>query len=298
MPDTGTPVRERLDVPIGLGGFADDVPPRFEPASASVLEAARRHRLLVATAVLVALAAGLALALTRPAVYTATAQLRVGSFDMSVPGAVSGYATASVALATSYGYSVDSPAVVAAVARDLRLPRRRVLDAVSASALPERPVVRVRAEAANEQRAVALANATAAALAHRRIGVVGQRERAQRLRAFQRAAERLAALRAQQRTRQAAYAASGSAAAARALARTEAALAAQQVALDARRDAYVAGEQSLTATPAVELVAPARRAASDARVTLQLYLIIALAAGLSAGLALALLAERRTRYRA
>lgn len=298
MPETGAPIRERFDVPAGFGEDAPPtLPPRSAPAQPSVLEAARLHPLLVAGALLVALAAGLALALARPAVYTATTQLRAGGFDVSVPGAVSGYATASVALATTYSYSVHEPAVVAAVAHELHMPQDRVFDAVSASALPERPILRVRAQAASERRAVALANATAAALAHRRLGVASPAERARRLRAYQRAAERLAGLRAQQHARQAAYQASESAAAGRALARTEAAVAAQQVALDARRDAYVAGAQSATATPGVEVVAPARSAASDARSTLQLYLIAALAAGLSAGLALALLAERRARSR-
>ncbi|HEX5146181.1 MAG TPA: hypothetical protein VFV85_04095, partial [Conexibacter sp.] len=62
--------------------------------------------------------------------------------------------------------------------------------------------------------------------------------------------------------------------------------------------AYLAGVQSATSSPGVEVVAPAQHAASDAHATLQLYLIVALAAGLSAGLALALLAEHRARRRA
>jgi putative inorganic carbon (HCO3(-)) transporter len=291
-PPRGATSAPPLDPPppgVAAAAALDPSPPRrHEPAPPSVLEAARRHPRLVAGALLVALAAALAFALTRPTVYHATAQMRVGGFDVSVPGAASGYATASVALAVSYSYSVDEPAVVNAVARQLHMPRYRVLDAVSASALPERPVFRIRAQASTADRAIALANATAQQLARRRIGVTSAAERARRLRAYQRAAGRLAALRAEQHTRQAAYQEQQSVDAARALARSEAAVAAQQIALDARREAFAAGAQSTTSTPGAELIAPARRAADDARATLQLYLIVALAAGLAAGLVVAL----------
>ncbi|HYV16564.1 MAG TPA: hypothetical protein VE972_11140 [Conexibacter sp.] len=280
MPETS----ERFDVPAGLDFELSRLP---APAPPGVLESARRHPLLLVGPLLVALALALAVGLTRAPVYTATARLRVAGFDPSVPGALTGYATTAVALAATYSWSVDEPAVVRAVARRAGVTEQRAADALSASAIPESPVFRVRAQGADARRVVAIANAAGAALTHERLGMPSAAQRAGRLRALHRAAASLATARAVQHQRQL------DPGNANALAQAEAAVAAAQVAFDARRAAYLAGAQAVTATPAVQIVAPARRAVSDRRATLQLLLVIGLAAGLGAGLALALLAERR-----
>ena len=281
-------MRERLDAPAPLGLDFDLEPPIAPPAPASVLTCARRRPRLVALALLLALAAALAAGLARAPVYTATARMRVAGFDVSVPGALTGYATTAVALAATYSFSIDEPSVVGAVARELRVPRGEVAAALSASPLPQSPVFRVRAEAAAPRRAVALANAGARALARERLGIASAADRAARLRAFRRAAAALATARAGLRARQADAATTPAA-----LARAEADVAAAQVALDARRSAYLSGAQSTTATPSVQLIAPARAASGDRGATLELLLVVGLAAGLAAGLALAVLAERR-----
>jgi hypothetical protein len=294
MPDT----RERPDAPSALDlDFAFESRAPLAASPPSVLEQARRRPLLVAIPLLIALALATGAGLQRRPVYTATAQLRVGAFDVSVPGALTGYATASVALASAYSFSVHEPAVVGAVARRLRVPEQRVLDAVSASPLPESPVFRVRARAASPLAAVRLADATATTLSRARLGLTSAGERARRRRAFLRAAVALAAVRAAQRQRQLEERTAPTALHAAALAHAEADVAAAQVTLQARRAAYLSGAQSVISTPTVDVVEPARSAASDRGATLELLLVVGLAAGLAVGLALAVLAERRSAAR-
>jgi capsular polysaccharide biosynthesis protein len=283
---------EHVDVPAAVD-FDLASPPARSPARGGVLDAARRRPLLAIVPLLAALALAAAAGLARKPVYTATAQLRVGGFDVSVPGALTGYATASVALASTYSFSVHEPDVVAAVARRLHVPAQRVIGAVSASPLPESPVFRVRARAASGPAAVRIANATAVALAGTRLGLTSSAERARRLRAFTRAAEALAAARAAQHQGQLDERTLPSAAHAAALARAEGDVAAAQIALQARRAAYLSGAQSVTSTPAVEVVGPAQGAQSDRATTLELLLVIGIAAGLAVGLALAVLVDAR-----
>jgi capsular polysaccharide biosynthesis protein len=266
----------------------------------TVLGAARRFPLVVAGCLAATVAVALAFGMTRTPTYTARTQLVVGGINVAAPGALSGYATATVALASTYSRSINENAIAVPVARRLGLPIGAVLSRVSASPIPESPVFRVEATGPTAPRAIELVNAVAATLSRTsRIGVGTASERSRRLRAFSAAHNEMVRAQLRANRLEAIYKRDPSPAHTIQVADARTSAQSASVRAQARRAVYVSAVQADAATPHVTVLAPARGANSDRGSKLQLLLFAGVVAGLTLGLAAALLLDgrdvRRTR---
>lgn len=116
-----------------------------------------RHPFLVLLPMIVLVGAAIALASQRAPTYTAEARLGVGRLDVpsqAVPGVVS----ASQSLAATYSRLVKAEGVVDPVAARVGLTSGQVSAALSASPIPESPIVRIEATGASAAVAERLAN--------------------------------------------------------------------------------------------------------------------------------------------
>jgi capsular polysaccharide biosynthesis protein len=159
--DEGLEASARARAPV-VGWLREEVQP--EPY-VSVGRSARAHwRLVLAFAafgVALALVAGLA----RPPSYSAQTRLVVGkTVQLSNLAATPGLALASQQLASDYSRLVSTHSVLDETARALNRTPGSLGGRVSASPIPESPVILLEAHAANAHDAVAIANAGAGAL--------------------------------------------------------------------------------------------------------------------------------------
>jgi len=134
------------------------------PLRVGVFASALRHPLLVILPILVLGAAAAVLASQLSTTYTAASRLQVGRLQVSAPGAVGGFASASQALAAGYSRAITADGVVDPVARRLDRPAADVRNRLFASPIPDSPLFRVEATGQSSRDAVALANAGASAL--------------------------------------------------------------------------------------------------------------------------------------
>jgi uncharacterized protein involved in exopolysaccharide biosynthesis len=143
--------------------FPEPPAPRLVPR-VTVLTAARRHWLLVAVITALFTAAGIAVAVVRAPVYTAQARLVVGRIDVSAPGALGSFTQATQAIASQYSRSIDAEGITSRVAPKAGLSRGQVAARVSASPIPDSPVIRLSAGGPNARDAIRLANLASSAL--------------------------------------------------------------------------------------------------------------------------------------
>lgn len=257
-----------------------------------VLEAVRSRWPMVLAATLILGVVGGAFGLIREPSYTATARLLVG-VDVSDPTAVPGALSAAEELADVYARSIDSEAVVDAVAARAGISAGDVTQRVSASPVVESPVIRVVATGPSSESAARLANLARDQLqrhfAELGRGVGTRSESIARLareaiRRHQRSAQReqrLAELAADAPTRR-------STAALR-----EAERRTRFAALESEALAEALAESGLPYTAPVERLDRARGASSDRLSTAQLLALAGLLAGLLIGGALATLSANR-----
>src|SRR4051794_9927341 len=148
--------------PPVVGWLREEVEP--EPY-VSVGRSARSHWRLVATIAVLGLALGLVVGLLRPPTYSAQAKLVVGkSIQLNNLAATPGLALASQQLASDYSRLVSTHAVLDETARRLGRTPGDLGGRVSASPIPQSPVIILEAHAAHADDALALANAGAGAL--------------------------------------------------------------------------------------------------------------------------------------
>jgi hypothetical protein len=107
----------------------------------SALATLRRHRLATAVVVLLAVAAGIAAGLLRPATFTAEARVAVAGNSLSAQ-AVPGFALASQELAADYARYVNDAQQQSDLAARLGV-RADTVEEVSASPIPDSSVVRI-----------------------------------------------------------------------------------------------------------------------------------------------------------
>jgi capsular polysaccharide biosynthesis protein len=126
----------------------------------------RNHWRLVVGVVAAALVCALAAGLVRSPTYTAEARLVVGkTVQLSNLAAIPGLAAAGEQLASDYSRLVSTGSVVQDAAQ--RLGRSNGLGgSLSASPVPQSPVVRIEGSAASSEQAVRIANAGSVALVH------------------------------------------------------------------------------------------------------------------------------------
>jgi uncharacterized protein involved in exopolysaccharide biosynthesis len=266
--------------------------------AAGPLAAARRYWWLVLLVVLAFIACGVYAAQRRPPVYTAETRLAVGRVDISAPGALSSFALATQALASQYSRSIDAEGVTSRVGRRLGLTQLQVSERISASPIPQSPVMRVFGRGADAAHAVAVSNAASDALVAYTTGLNRTNPDGPRLlRRFRETSTQV--LRAQARLdtvrRQHANAPTD-ATRARVLA-ARVGLSVAQLQEQTARVAYDTSTRSQAATSLVQVLQRARTATSDRVRYMQFFGFAGLLAGLAVGVALATLLARRRRRR-
>ena len=263
-----------------------------------VLSALRRHWIVATLPVIVLVGAALALGLNRPPRYTATATLSVGRIYVNNPAGVSGVIEATQSLASVYSRAIRSSAVQQETARRLGEGSLRASDQVSATPVPDSPLIKVSADSWSARGAVALATAASGALA----GYVERQGRSDQdaviLSEYQSAERRYRKRVAQRRQLARRYKADPTPENKAARDRASVPISVALLRREALRASYLSLVQGTTSTPAIEMFTRAS-ATSDRFRMLQIMLFLGLIAGLAAGMALALLrAYRGTRPRA
>jgi uncharacterized protein involved in exopolysaccharide biosynthesis len=270
--------------------LASDVQP-IAPARIDPLTALRRHWVLAVLPVAVFLAMAVALGLKRPVTYTTAAHLSVGHVYVSNPGGIPTVIEATNSLAAVYSRAIHSATVTKATRRRLSVPATGRL---SATPIPESPLIKVSAQSSTSVGAVALANAGSAALAayvNRQIRdnanstLLSRRYRAAALRYRELVLDRNAAQRRYNNDRTAEHRAA-----------YEAVAAAADTALLRRatlRMSYSEAVQGGTSSISVESFSRATTPTTDRWRVMQLLVFVGLVGGLAGGLALALLRTSR-----
>ncbi len=273
-------------------------PREIEPPTVGVGTAVRRHPLIIIICVVLLVAGGAAVGLRRKPVYTATARLEVGDLNLAAPGALSGYAAASQALAASYARAVTASAVVAPVARQMHLPQSAVTAELSATPVPLSATFDVTASSPTSSRAVRLANAASVALSKYVASLNSTSPASGRLLAQLRTAStKFETAKAKASGIARALTHSKSARLNNALVAAQAQVDATSANLDAVRTAYADSLQAETSTSRAQLLSPAVQATSDRVKKLEISLFVGLAAGLLLGIVLATLRARRVASR-
>jgi uncharacterized protein involved in exopolysaccharide biosynthesis len=285
------PARHRPTESCALATRVQDttVAPRTE-----VLAAVRRHWLVFLVPVLLFVAGAAVLAAKRPARYTSTAVLSVGHVYVSNPVGIPTVIEATQSLAAVYSRAIHAGTVVQDTRRRLGRDGSRVTGSLSATPIPQSPLIKVSATSGTQREAIALANASAAALAtyingqvrdNSASGTISRRYRAASLR-YRQAVERSDKL-SRRYTNNPTRA--NKAARDRAAAATDAALLTRQ-ALSA---SYQAAVQGGTSSVGVEVFSAASVPTNDRWHWLQIMVFVGLVGGILAGAALALLLARR-----
>ncbi len=130
----------------------------------SVFEAVRRHPVLAFGPLVLLVGLAVGYGLLRSPTYTASAQLSVGRIDVNAPGALAGFTQATATLTAGYSRAVSGDGVIEPVAQQLGITPRQVRNRVLATPIPDSQVMSVIATAATSGGAVRLANATSGSL--------------------------------------------------------------------------------------------------------------------------------------
>jgi uncharacterized protein involved in exopolysaccharide biosynthesis len=272
------------------GQHVAPVPPRVDPFAAF-----RRHWFVALLPVVLFVAGAVVLGMKRQPRYTTTANLSVGHIYVNNPAGIPTIVDATQSLAAVYSRAIGSIAVTRETRQILsKAPAGPISGGLSATPLPDSPLIKVSAEASSQRQAVALANAGATALATYVNGQVrdnsastqiSQRYRAAALRYRQRrdTRDRLSRKYKRKPTRDT------KAALVRAAAATDTAL----LQREALRASYDIAVQGGTSSAVVQVFSYASAATSDRTRKMQLFVFVGLLGGLAAGTALALLRASR-----
>jgi uncharacterized protein involved in exopolysaccharide biosynthesis len=276
-------------------GLANTVQHTTAAPRIDVLTAVRRHWLVALAPVVLLVAAAVVLGLKRPVTYTTTATLSVGHVYQSDAAGIPTIIEATNSLASVYTRAISSTEVVQDARRRLRrehaLP---VSGGLSATPIPQSPLIKVSATSRSESGAIALANAGAAALAayiNRQVrdNSASTTIAARYLQAAVTYRQRLATSRRLARR----YA--NDPTPANKAAREHAAAAADtaQLRRDALSASYQTAVQGGTSSVGVDVFSPASTPTSDRKRMMQILVFVGLLGGIAAGLALALLRASR-----
>jgi capsular polysaccharide biosynthesis protein len=270
-----------------------DRPTRIRPAPqheapASPLRAVLRHPLLTIAPVVVLVIAAFAVAKNRSPTYTAQARVAIGSFSPS-QDAAPGAAYAGTQFASAYSRAITAHDVVAPVAKETGLRPDQVAGRLTATPIPDSPLLQISGTGPSQDAAMKLTNAaTDSLLAYvRRSDVTGDQAQTllERFHSAQAEADRAAS---QVSLRQrAANRSPDSQSARRALSTSRTRADTLDLRARALRAAYLQQAQSESSGIPVRTLNAAGSATSDAGKTLKLVVTIAVLAGLVIGVALA-----------
>ena len=239
--------------------------------------------------VIVLVGAALVLGLERAPRYTATANLSVGRIYINNPAGVSGVIEATQSLASVYSRAIRATAVEQETARRLGEGSLPASDQLSATPIPDSPLIKVSADSSSARRAVALATAASGALA----GYVERQGRSDQdtaiLSEYQQAERRYRKRLEERRQVARRYERDPAPENKAARDRASAAVSVALLRREALRASYLNLVQGTASAPAVEVFTRATSATSDRIRMLQIMLFLGLIAGLAAGMALVLL---------
>lgn len=256
------------------------------PPAVSLTRAMLWNWWIVLLSLLVFVAIGVGAALLRSPQYTATSKLSIGGINISAPGALSGYATATEALAAGYSRTVNALAVARPVSAKTGISVKDVQSHVSGTPIKESPVFRIKATSPDPDQAVELANASGRALIRYAAALNRANPDTPRLLANYREAV-LEGKRAKQQLRQAEAEPRSASSAEAGVRAARTAVEAADLRVGAIGDAYTLSVQSQVATRLIQVISPATEAASDRRSTFVIYAVIGFVVGLLAGAGLA-----------
>ncbi len=265
------------------------------PVRRGVLQAMRRRPFLTALPIVVMLALAVAYSLQRTPVYTAEARMSVGRIDLSQPGALNGFATATQALATAYSRAIGAQEVVQRVASENRLDPLEVRGRLNSTPIPQSPLFRITATGTSSKQAQRIANSASEALRDfvRDSNAVSPTSSGPLLKAYEqeqvrvaKASQRLAAAKqAVQEDRTSENRA--------ALAKAQGRFSAAQLRATVASTNYTSSASGGTSNGSVSILAPATFAVNDRGNKTQIYAFAAFVIGAFLGAALAMLAEER-----
>jgi capsular polysaccharide biosynthesis protein len=249
---------------------------------------------IVLVCVVIFTSIGGAVALVRSPSYTATAKLSVGRIDITSPGALSGYAVATQALATGYSRTVTALPVVKPVSEQTGMSVNELQESLIGTPVAESPIFKLEAEASSEDKAIEVVNAASHSLVRYTARLNQSNPDSARLYRQYRTATVLRKIAKQElHSAQEAVSSTPSASEAATIARAQSNFDAANLKVDAVGRAYTASVQSQAATQLVQILSPATRASSDRASELTILLFIGLVAGLLVGGAIAVVRERR-----
>ena len=264
------------------------------PPAVTLTRAMLWHWWIVLLSVVVCVAIAVAAALQRNPDYTATSKLAIAGIDISAPGALSGYATATEALAAGYSRTVTALAVAKPVSEKTGISVKDVQDHVTATPIKESPVFRIEATSPDSDQAIDLANFSARALVRYaaklsesspdtdrlykryREALIDRKQAKQQLNSARTDAEERETPAAEEDVN---------------VARAEVEAATLRV--DALGQAYTLSVQGQVSTRLIQVISPATSAVSDRRSTFIVYVVIGFVVGLLIGAALAFIRESR-----
>jgi capsular polysaccharide biosynthesis protein len=270
-----------------------DRPTRIRPAPQheaplSPLRSALRHPLLAIAPVVILVIAAFAVAQSRSPSYTAQARVAIGSFSPS-QDAAPGAAYAGTQFASAYSRAITAHDVVAPVAKETGLRVDEVAGRLTATPIPDSPLLQISGTGPSQDAAIKLTNAATDALLTyvRRSDVTGDQAKnlLERYHAAQSEADRAASqVSLRQRT---ANRSPNSQSARHALTTSRTRADTLDLRARALRAAYLQQAQSESSGIPVRTLNAAGSATSDQRKTLKLVVTIAVLAGLVIGVALA-----------
>jgi uncharacterized protein involved in exopolysaccharide biosynthesis len=265
-----------------------------EAARIGALTAMRRHWFVALLPVVLFVGAAVGLGLKRTPEYTATANLSVGAVFTDNPAGISSVIQGTESLAAVYSRVIGANEVVEDTKR--RLAGRYVVDArqVSASPIPESPIIKVTAAAESAGEALALVNAASASL----VDYADRRDRSDEEAAaisdrFDKAALRYRKRLATMNKLQIDYEKNPPDENRRVRNRAGAAADTALLHKDALETKYQEALDGTSSSPPLEVFREATSASSDRYERLQLLVFTGLVGGLLAGAALALLRALR-----
>jgi hypothetical protein len=283
-----------------LDGFSTDTP-REPPLGGSRMSvspgrAAWQHKLLTVLPLVILVGAALVYGFQREPTYSSTTRLAIGRIDVNQPGALSGFAEATQALASTYSRAISADQVTSELATRFRTTQGTIRQRVVASPIPDSSSLQIIAEAPSAAESVALANAASDQLRRYVTGLQRSNPNTRRLlREFREAtrAKSLAELEAASLSRR--LSANETKARRRQLAQVRGDISVLAVRVGNLRDNLRAASQGQGTASLLQVLTRADSATSDRRPRLQFLLFGAVVAGALLGLALATLRANRRR---
>ena len=268
--------------------------PRIGP-----LEAVRRHKILFALPILLLVGLAVAYSVQREPIYTAEARQTIGRVDVSAPGALAGFQSATRALASSYSRAIVAPAVVNPVAKAVGTSPAEIRDRLSATPIPESSVIAIKATGSSKRQAIAIASLGAKSLEAYVARLNRSNPNADRLfREFKRAALRQSELRDELAQLRRSIGANPDAAERERINRLEGRVQSAELTVAVSRENYAVSRRSESNVSILQTISLPQSATNDSSSSGQLALFIGLGAGVLVGIALASLRANRQVRRA